>query len=144
MKRIINTSPENIRRLAQKARWVWEQTLLIHKTAHETRLASSLSAIEIFVSLYYGGFLKFNPKDPLDTHRDRLIASKGHGSIALYPILADLGFFNIEELDSVSTHGSFLGAIPDPIIQVMKPAMARLGMGLVLRVAWHWRYVARK
>ena len=72
--------------------WVWRETLSIHKRAPETRIASSLSPIEIFVSLYYGKVLDFYPNEPLSDQRDRFIISKGHGSISMYPILADLDF----------------------------------------------------
>ena len=43
--------------LKEKATWVWRETLAIHRRAPETRIASSLSAIEIFVALYYGDIL---------------------------------------------------------------------------------------
>jgi transketolase len=89
--------------------------LKIHKIAPETRLASSLSDVEIFVCLYYGKILNFNPKDLHWEDRDRFIISKGHGAISLYPILADLGFFDKEELKRVCKEDSFLGSIPDDI-----------------------------
>ena len=79
-------------KLIEKVEWVRKETLKIHKSAPETRIASSLSPIEIFVSLFYGNLLRNFPKDPLNADRDRLVISKGHGSICLYPILADLGF----------------------------------------------------
>ena len=62
--------------LKEKALWVRRQTLMIHKIAPETRLASSLSDVEIFVALYYGGILKFDPKNINWQGRDRLIVSK--------------------------------------------------------------------
>ncbi|MEK9848410.1 MAG: transketolase, partial [Rhodospirillaceae bacterium] len=95
--------------LSGKARWVWRETLKIYRRSPETRLASSLSCIEIFVALYFGGILRFNPKNPRDEARDRCIISKGHGSICMYPILADLGYFSIKELEKVCKQGSFLG-----------------------------------
>lgn len=110
--------------------WVWRQTLAIHKLAPETRIASSLSPIEIFVSLYYGKVLDFYPKEPLSDQRDRFIISKGHGSISMYPILADLGFFKKEELSRVCKKGSFLGGIPDPIIPGYETVNGSLGHGL--------------
>ena len=67
------------------------ETLRIHAAAPETRVASSLSAVEIYTWLFYGGLLRHNPANPRDPARDRLIVSKGHGSISLYPILADRG-----------------------------------------------------
>lgn len=116
--------------LHAKARWVWRETLAVHRRAPETRLASSLSSIEIFVALYYGGILRFNPSNPLDEDRDRCIISKGHGSICMYPILADLGYFPQEELQHVCEAGSFLGGIPDPVIPGYETVNGSLGHGL--------------
>ena len=123
----MNTLPVN---LQQKSHWVWRETLAIHRRAPETRLASSLSPIDIYVALYYGGVLRFNPLHPLTEERDRCIISKGHGSISLYPILADLGFFPLEALQSVCQAGSFLGGIPDPIIPGYETVNGSLGHGL--------------
>ena len=86
---------ELIERLREKSQWVWEQTLKIHRRSPETRVASSLSPIEIFVVLYYGGLLKQDPAEPLWSGRDRCVISKGHGSLCMYPVLADLGFFSM-------------------------------------------------
>jgi len=120
----------NAETLRAKADWVWRETLAIHRRAPETRIASSLSPIEIFVALYYGDVLRFNPAQPLDDARDRCIISKGHGSISMYPILADLGFFAREELLHVCEKGSFLGGIPDPIIPGYETLNGSLGHGL--------------
>ncbi len=117
-------------KLLKKSRWVWEETLKIHRRAPETRVASSLSDIDIFVALYYGGVLNFDPKDQYWSGRDRFIISKGHGSISMYPILADLGFFPMEELDKVCCEGSFLGGIPDPVIPGYETINGSLGHGL--------------
>jgi transketolase len=116
--------------LEAKAKWVWCETLAINKRAPETRLASSLSSIEIFVALYYGNIVRFNPKQPLDDTRDRCIISKGHGSICMYPILADLGYFSMDELQNVCKAGSFLGGIPDPVIPGYETVNGSLGHGL--------------
>src|SRR3989304_2162318 len=102
--------------LKSKAVWVRIETLKVHAHAQETRIASSLSSVEIFTALYSGGLLKSRPQDPAWTGRDRLIVSKGHGAVSLYPILADLGFFDMEELGRVCKKGSFLGGIPDPVV----------------------------
>ncbi|MEO5340298.1 MAG: transketolase [Magnetococcus sp. MYC-9] len=116
--------------LRQKAHWVWRETLAIHRRAPETRLASSLSPVEIFVALYYGGVLAFDPQHPLAEQRDRCVISKGHGSICMYPILADLGFFPLQELQRVCQAGSFLGGIPDPVIPGYETVNGSLGHGL--------------
>ena len=105
------------------------QTLRIHALAPETRVASSLSAVEIYTCLFFGGLLRHNPADPRDPARDRLIVSKGHGSISLYPVLAERGFFPKEELARVCKSGSFLGGIPDPVIPGYETVNGSLGHG---------------
>lgn len=116
--------------LKDKARWVWHETVRVHTRAPDTRLASSLSSVEIFTALYYSGVLKFNPQNPRDDSRDRCVISKGHGSICMYPILADLGFYDLSELERVCQPGSFLGGIPDPVIPGYETVNGSLGHGL--------------
>lgn len=116
--------------LRNKALWVRKETLNIHKIAQETRVASSLSCVEIFVVLYYGKIINCNPSDIKWEKRDRFIVSKGHGSISLYPILAELGYFKKEELGRVCKEGTFLGGIPDCIIPGYETTNGSLGHGL--------------
>lgn len=116
--------------LKEKAEWVWRETLAVHRRAPETRIASSLSSVEIFTALYYGDILQFDPGHPLWKGRDRCVISKGHGSICMYPILADLGFFPVSELERVCLPGSFLGGIPDPVIPGYETINGSLGHGL--------------
>jgi transketolase len=126
----MNEDTEFFEGLKAKALWVRQQTLEIHRISQETRVASSLSAVEMFVALYYGGLLEHDAKDPLWDGRDRLIISKGHGSISLYPILAERGYFSMDELKRVGMPGSFLGGIPDPIIPGYETVNGSLGHGL--------------
>ncbi len=121
---------ESIHGMKEKAKWVWRETLALHGRAPETRLASSLSAVEIFVVLFYSGLMKYDPKKPFTQDRDRLIISKGHGSISLYPILADVGFFESDELNKISQGDSFLGVIPDTLIPGYETINGSLGHGL--------------
>lgn len=116
--------------LKDKACWVRKETLKIHKLAAETRLASSLSAVEIFTVLYYGKLIRFNAKDIKSENRDRFIISKGHGAISFYPILADLGFFPKENLSRVCKEGCILGGIPDSVIPGFETINGSLGHGL--------------
>lgn len=122
--------PVDMKFLKTKADFVRRETLKLHRRAPETRLASSLSAVEILVVLYYGRILKVDPKDIHSEDRDRFIISKAHGSISLYPILADLGFFNDAELDKICQDGALLGSIPDPRVPGYETINGSLGHGL--------------
>ena len=76
--------------LQDKGKWIRLSTLEIHKAARETRVASSLSNCEILAALYYGAVMRFDPKNQYWPERDRFVVSKGHGTISMYPVLADL------------------------------------------------------
>ena len=115
--------------LKEKVQWVRRETLKLHKCAPESRLASCLSDVEIFVVLYYSGILNYNPQNPQVENRDRFIISKGHGAISLYPILADLGFFDKEELSKIGSENSFLGVIPDTTVPGFETVNGALGHG---------------
>jgi transketolase len=57
----------------------------------------SLSAVEIFIALYFYK-LNYKPTDPKWEDRDRVVVSKGHVSPVVYVTLANAGFFPKEEL----------------------------------------------
>lgn len=116
--------------LKGKALWVRKETIKIHKIATETRLASSLSAVEILTVLYYSGIMKFISSDVSWEYRDRFIVSKGHGAISMYPILCELGFFPWKELGRVCKEKSILGGIPDPVVPGFETVNGSLGHGL--------------
>ena len=70
-----------------------------------------MSCVDIITSLYYDDDVIFNPKS------DYLIFSKAHGSPSVYPILADLGFFDKDELNKYCQPNGILklhsdGSIP--------------------------------
>jgi len=121
------TSFEALKRKVQRVR---RETLKLHKYAPESRLASCLSDVEIFVVLYYGGILEYDPQNTECEHRDRFIISKGHGSVSLYPILADLNFFDKKELEKIGKEESFLCAIPDTTVPGFESINGSLGHGL--------------
>ena len=117
-------------KLYKKAKWIRKETLKLHKKAPGTRLASSLSDVEIFVVLYYGGILKYNPKNIYSEDRTRFIISKGHGAVSMYPILADLKFYDMSELEKISTEKSFMANIPDTTVPGFETINGSVGHGL--------------
>ncbi|MCS7150888.1 MAG: transketolase [Endomicrobia bacterium] len=71
----------------------------------------SLSVVEILTTLYYL-HLNHNPKNPFDDKRDRVVLSKGHSCPALYVILAELGYFDKQELHNLRKVNSILQGHP--------------------------------
>jgi len=119
-----------IAELKKKANYVRTQVLDMCVSAGTGHLASSFSCVEILVALYYGGVLRFDPANPDWEERDRFIISKGHGAIALYPVLADLGFFSRDELSNFCHGDGILGAHPDSNIPGIEVVSGSLGHGL--------------
>lgn len=72
----------------------------------------SLSAVEILTALYFDQ-MNIDPTNPKMEDRDRFILSKGHAAPALYSTLAERGYFEKEELNSLRKLGSMLQGHPD-------------------------------
>lgn len=73
---------------------------------------SSLSCVEILTVLYFNQ-MNIDPENPKMEKRDRLVLSKGHASPALYSVLAQRGYFSIDELKEFRKLGSRLQGHPD-------------------------------
>ena len=93
-------------------------------------MSTAFSQTELLVSLYCGGILRYDPRNIKWDGRDRFIFSKGQGGIGLYPILADRGFFPLEELDIFTLRGSILGVHSEWNIPGIEVITGSLGHGL--------------
>jgi transketolase len=95
---------------------------------------SSLSNVEILVSLYYKE-LNHYPEYPKHPDRDRFVLSKGHAAPTLYAILAETGYFPIEELKTFRKFGSRLQGHPDSqMLPGVDTSSGSLGQGLSIAV----------
>lgn len=102
-----------------------------HGNVSAAHLASSYSIVEILFTLYCKGVLDFRASDPQWEGRDRLILSKGHASLALYSILARVGFFDREDLKTFCFPDSFLGGEPNMLeVPGVEATTGALGHGL--------------
>lgn len=106
------------------------KALQIALTAGKGHVPPAFSWTDIAVSLFYGSVLSLRPEDPQWEGRDRFILSKGHGCLALYAIMADLGFFPESELDDFAGDGSLLPGHPDILIPGVDAISGSLGHGL--------------
>jgi len=97
-------------------------------------IGGSLSILDILVTLYYS-VLKYDAKNPQWPERDRFILSKGHGCIGLCPVLADVGYFPVEMLDTFNQLDSCFGMHPDgKKIPGVEISTGSLGHGLSIAV----------
>ncbi len=70
-------------------------------------IGGALSIVDLLAVLYYD-IAKVNPKNPKDPDRDRIVMSKGHAGPALYSVLADKGYFPMEEIKTLNQPGTNL------------------------------------
>ncbi|MBI3115857.1 MAG: transketolase [Thaumarchaeota archaeon] len=89
----------------------------------------SLSAVELLVTLYFYK-MKHDCKNPKWEERDRFILSKGHAAPLLYSILAQAGYFPVEELKTLRKLGSRLQGHPDTKIPGVEMPAGSEGIGL--------------
>jgi len=89
------------------------QILHMLKNAGGGHFGGSFSVVEILTALYFGGFLRSDPKRPRWEDRDRLVLSKGHACATLCACLAERGFFSYNLLDTFNKFNSPFGMHPD-------------------------------
>jgi transketolase len=90
----------------------------------------SLSAVEIVTALYLK-VLRHKPADPCWPDRDRFILSKGHAAPMLYAVLAECGYFPVDELFSLRQLDSRLQGHTDcTITPGVEMSSGALGQGL--------------
>lgn len=98
--------------IADRARFIRLETVRLARIAGAGHYSSVFSCAEILATLYYS-IMQLRPAEPHWSERDRLVMSKGHVAIGVYPVLADLGFFEPAELDTYARLFSRFGDHPD-------------------------------
>ena len=105
-----------------------------YTSARRGHLGSYLSLVEI-LRVLYDDILSVRPRNPQWKDRDRFILSKGHGSLALYAILADHGFFSKKLIKSFVSFDSMFGQHPDSRkVPGVEASTGSLGHGLSIGV----------
>ena len=105
--------------------------------------SSSLSAVDLVSTLFFGGFFKFRVNDIKYINNDRLIFSKGHASPLLYSLWAAAGAIDEEEILTLRKFGSRLEGHPTPLFPYAEVSTGSLGQGLSigLGMALNARYI---
>jgi transketolase len=123
---------DKLRHLARELRFRTIRTSHLSGTPH---LGSCLSCIDLLVYLYWA-VLRIDPRNPKDGARDRFILSKGHAAPALFQVLAERGFFAVEDLEQYGSEGSIFGEHPPApkYLPGIEAATGSLGHGLPIGV----------
>lgn len=83
-----------IKDLQTKAKIIRRHIVKMISGAQSGHPGGALSATEIVTSLFWGGIMKYDAKNPTWPDRDRFVLSKGHVCTVLYSALAEAGYFN--------------------------------------------------
>jgi transketolase len=118
-------------RLADLARTLRRDVLIMTSEAGSGHPTSSLSAVEVLTSLYFGGIMRYDPAEPEKVSRDRFILSKGHAAPILYAVLAEAGYFPTDRLNTLRRIDSPLEGHPNMLrVPGVEASTGSLGQGL--------------
>jgi transketolase len=107
--------------------------LSIIYTAKAGHTGGSLSCIDI-VNVLYNQVMDITPQNFGQVNRDHYIHSKGHSVEALYAVLADRGFFPVDDLKTIEKGGSDYIGHPTRSIPGIEQNTGALGHGLSVAV----------
>ena len=102
----------DIAQLQEKANLIRQDLIRMLVEAGSGHSAGPLDLADIFTALYFGGLLKYDPKNSDWEERDRLILSCGHTCPILYATLIHAGVLRQDELLTLRKFGSRLQGHP--------------------------------
>jgi transketolase len=105
-------------------------TLRIIRNAGGGHIGGDLSVIDILIELYFRQ-MNISPENREDPERDLFVLSKGHSIEAYYAVLAEKGFFSLDEvLSSIGTVGTPFIGHPNNKLPGIEMNSGSLGHGL--------------
>ena len=103
---------DKVKQLNDTAKVVRRHIIEMITEAQSGHPGGSLSAADIVTALYFD-IMNVRPKEPGWEDRDRFVLAKGHAAPALYSVLAEKGYFPVEELNKLRKTGAMLQGHPD-------------------------------
>lgn len=123
------TDFRGLEKLSQKMREDILRSVWSYGRGH---IGGALSVIDILVGIYLSGLFNFSTANSArEIECDSMILSKGHAGVALYAVLADVGFISAEDLWSIN-RGGLLAEHPSPDIPGVGFVSGSLGHGISL------------
>jgi transketolase len=96
-------------------------------------IGCAFSIVELLAVLYRH-HLRFPANDPQAPLRDYLVLSKGHGVMAQYACMHELGWLGIEDIDGYFADGSALKGLSDSRVRGLEVTSGSLGHGFSVAV----------
>ena len=115
--------------LARKSLQYRRDTLRWIKNAGAGHTGGSLSCVDI-LNVLYNRILRVSPETFSSPTRDRYVQSKGHSVEALFVVLADMGFYDASELETLCGYESHFVGHPTRKVPGIEQNTGALGHGL--------------
>ncbi|MFT6070593.1 MAG: transketolase [Bacteriovoracaceae bacterium] len=119
----MNLDPKNLRK----------NIIEMAYSGSSVHIACAFSLVEI-CSVLYSKILTFNKDNPDDEKRDILALSKGHGVMAIYSCLKEMGVIEQEHFDNYFKDGSLLHGLGEPSVPGIEVLGGSLGHGLPVAI----------
>ncbi|MBM3777957.1 MAG: transketolase [Acidimicrobiia bacterium] len=118
--------PQTTETAADRCRRYRRRILDISQSGVPLHIAPAFSCLELVDAVYHDLMRRSGDGGSPDT----FVLSKGHGCLAQYVVLEDLGVLTSEQLDSCGRPGSILGSHPDYGVPGIEASTGSLGHGL--------------
>lgn len=92
-------------------------------------IACAFSLVEVLAVLYRS-FLRYDPRDPRWPGRDFLVLSKGHGVMAQYACMREIGWLTEDDVQRYFKDGTRLKGLSDAHVPGLEVTSGSLGHGL--------------
>jgi transketolase len=120
--------PDELKALCRRLR---VHVLRMLNRAKSSHIGSNYSIVEL-LGVLYNAILRIDPQQPAWEDRDRFVLSKGHAAAVYYAVLAERGFFPVDQLDSFYQNGSSLAGHATTGVPGIEVSTGSLGHGLPL------------
>lgn len=107
-----NMDEKRVTELSIIANRVRKHALTAVYSASSGHPGGSLSIADLLTLLYFE-VMNIDPKQPKMENRDRFVLSKGHCAPGLYGVLAERGYFPVEDIPLFRQTGTYLQGHPD-------------------------------
>jgi len=115
------------------AREIRRNILKISHASGHGHIPTCFSVIECLMAVYET--IKHDPAQPDWSERDLFVLSKGHAALGHYGVLAQLGYFSIDDVYSFGASESFFGCHADRLkVPGIEVSTGSLGHGIAVSV----------
>ena len=119
--------------MTETARKIRRNILKISHTSGHGHIPTCFSIIECLIAVYET--IKHDPEKPDWSERDLFVLSKGHAALGHYCVLAQLGYFNAQDVYSFGAIDSVFGCHADRLkVPGIEVSTGSLGHGIAVSV----------